>query len=223
MNSRTRALTVCAVMIALSTALALICAVIPFLNLPFGGGFTVASMLPIIIVSYMYGLKWGFATSFAYSLIQLLLGTFTGGGYVISLFTVGSDNYLGIKAGIFIVLIDYIIAYTVIGIGGIFRFAEKKLTKTGAIVLGTVLALTLRYITHIISGAVFFGVYAEWFFSQEGFYAIGAKILEHFSGAELSVVYSVFYNGLYMIPEIIITSICALFVSRIPLVEKIYV
>ncbi|MDY3846199.1 MAG: energy-coupled thiamine transporter ThiT [Eubacteriales bacterium] len=220
MNSRTRALTVCAVMIALSTALALVCAVIPFLNLPFGGGFTVASMLPIIIVSYMYGLKWGFATSFAYSLVQLALGALTGDGYVISLFTVGSDNYLGVKAGIFIILIDYIIAYTLIGFGGIFRFAEKKLTKTGAIVLGTVAALSLRYIAHIISGTIFFGVYAEWFFSQEGFYAIGAKILEHFSGLGLSIIYSVFYNGLYMLPEIIITSVCAVFVSRIPLVKK---
>ena len=60
---------------------------------------------------------------------------------------------------------------------------------------------------HIISGAIFFGAWAEWFFSQDNFYKIGEKILSTFSGAGLAFIYSVFYNGLYMIPEIIITAI----------------
>ena len=82
------------------------------------------------------------------------------------------------------------------------------------------MALSLRYIVHIISGAIFFGAWAEWFFTQEGFYSIGAKIMETFSGAELSIAYSVFYNGLYMIPEIIITTIVAAILGKVPKIAE---
>ena len=42
-QQKVRKLTVSAMMLALATVLAIVCAYIPFLNLPFGGGFTVAS------------------------------------------------------------------------------------------------------------------------------------------------------------------------------------
>ena len=212
----TRRISKSAILLALATVLALLCAYIPFLNLPFGGGFTIASMLPIVLIAYMYGTKWGLFSAFVYSFIQLALGAFTGGGYVISLFTVGSDDFQGVEIGILICLLDYIVAYTALGFGGIFR---GKLGKTPALVLGSVVALGLRYIVHIISGALFFGAWAEWFFSQEGFYAIGGFILEHFSGTALSVIYSVFYNGLFMLPEIVITALAAAAVSRLSIVK----
>lgn len=205
-----------AVMVALATALALATAQIPFLNLPFGGGFTIASMLPIVLVAYMYGTRAGLVTAFAYSLVQVLLGAFTGGGYVLSLFTVGSDDFMGIGAGIAILFIDYVLAYTLIGFGGIFRKCENK---TKALVLGTVAALGLRYLAHILSGVIFFGVFAEWFFGQDGFPG-GAWILSHLAGGGLSLLYAVVYNGLFMIPEILITAVCAAVVSRIPQIKR---
>ncbi len=213
MNERTKKLTTTAVMVALATALALVSAAIPFLNLPFGGGFTLASMLPIVLISYLYGLRWGFSAAGVYSLVQIALGAFTGGGYVIALFTAGSDSYMGIGTGLGVILLDYVVAYTVLGIGGLFR---KKLSPIPALVLGSIVALALRYLVHIVSGALFFGIFAEWFFGQEGFYAIGQWILETFSGGGLSIIYSVFYNGLYMIPEIIITAVVAVPVARLP-------
>lgn len=204
-------------LLALAAALAFACAYIPFLNLPFGGGFTVASMLPVVLIAYMYGTRWGLVSAAVYSFIQLAFGAFTGGGYVISLFTVGSDDFMGYGAAVWICLIDYLLAYTLLGFGGIFR---NKLKKAPALVLGTVLALGLRYLAHIVSGYIFFGAWAEWFFSQEGFYAIGEKILSTFSGEVLGIVYSVFYNGLYMIPEIVITAVAAAFVSALPQIKK---
>ena len=51
-------------------------------------------------------------------------------------------------------------------------------------------------------------------------YAIGKVILSHFTGTALSIVYSIFYNGLYMIPEIILTAGVAAVVYRIPAVSK---
>ena len=64
-----------------------------------------------------------------------------------------------------------------------------------------------RYVMHIVSGYIFYGAWAEWFFTQEGFYAFGAKLMETLSGDALSLAYSVIYNGFYMVPEIIITVI----------------
>ena len=211
-KKRTQAITVSAIMIAFAVAISAICAAMPFLNLPFGGGFTIASMLPIILVAYMYGTRWGILTAFAYSIMQMLLGFNT----VSSFFLPGDSQMLWWRA-IIVCLIDYVIAYTVLGLGGIFRnkFSTKK-----ALVLGSVFAISLRYVAHIISGAIFFGAWAEWFFTQEGFYAWGQSILDTFSGNSLALVYSIIYNGTYMIPEIIITAVVSCFVTRIPQIKK---
>lgn len=210
-KKRTQAITVSAIMIAFAVAISAICAAVPFLNLPFGGGFTIASMLPIILVAYMYGTKWGILTAFTYSIMQMLLGFNT----VSSFFLPGDSQMLWYRA-IIVCLIDYVIAYTVLGLGGVFR---KKFSPTKAIVLGSVFAIFLRYLAHIISGAIFFGSWAEWFFTQEGFYSWGQSILDTFSGGSLALIYSIIYNGTYMIPEIIITAIVACFITRIPQIK----
>ena len=218
---KTRRLTVSAVMLALATVLAMVCAIIPFLNLPFGGGFTVASMLPIVIIAYMYGVKWGFFVSFTYSVIQIVMDLYLGkgGSTIMALFMPDSDDYMGIVAAVSILVIDYIIAYTALCLGGVFRKRIKS--KTAAIVAGVILALGVRYICHIVSGYIFYGAWAEWFFTQEGFYAVGDKILGAFSGKGLALIYSVFYNGLYMIPEIVITVIAAIPISKISNINKV--
>ena len=210
-KQRTQALTVSAIMIAFAVSISAICAVMPFLNLPFGGGFTIASMLPIITVAYMYGTKWGLLTAFVYSIMQMLLGFNT----VSAFFLPGDSQMLWYRA-VIVILIDYIIAYTVLGFAGIFRnkFETKK-----ALVLGSIFAISLRYVAHIVSGAIFFGTWAEWFFTQDGFPSWGEKILEIFSGASLSTVYSIIYNGTYMIPEIIITAFVSCLVVRIPQIK----
>ena len=210
-KQRIQAITVSAVMIAFAVSISAICAVMPFLNLPFGGGFTIASMLPIIIVAYMYGTKWGLLTAFVYSIMQMLLGFNT----VSAFFLPGDSQMLWYRA-VIVCLIDYVIAYTVLGFGGIFR---NKLETKKALVVGSIFAISLRYVTHIVSGAIFFGTWAEWFFTQDGFPAWGQKILETFSGGSLATVYSIIYNGTYMIPEIIITAFVACLVTRIPQIK----
>lgn len=204
----------CSMMIAIATVLAIVCELIPFLNLPFGGGFTIASMLPIVLVSYMYGIKWGLGCAFTYSVVQMLIGFRT----VSAFFLPTDENYAGsLVAALGICFIDYVLAYTMLGLGGAFRNMKSR---TAALVLGVILALSLRYAAHIISGYIFFGAWAEWFFTQEGFYSIGSSIMSAFSGNALALVYSVFYNGLYMLPEIVITAIAAIPISRLPQVKK---
>ena len=217
--SKTQRLTTSAVMVALATLLAMVCAVIPFLNLPFGGGFTVASMLPIIIVSYMYGMRWGFFTAGVYSAIQIVMDLYLGkGSTVMALFMPNSDEFLGYGAAVAILIIDYVVAYSMLGFGGAFR--NKIKNKGLALALGSALAISLRYVAHIVSGYIFYGTWAEWFFSQENFYSIGGWVLDTFNGQGLALVYSVFYNGLYMIPEIIITVVAALAVARLSVIKK---
>jgi len=181
-------------------AIAAVLSVIMPFHLPFGGGITLASMLPVVIIAYMYGVKWGLITGFVYSLIQMIFGAGT-----ISAFFLPGESQMNVLKAVSVCLIDYIAAYTILGVAGIFK--NRTGSATAEITLGAFVALTGRYIMHIISGAVFFGAWAEWFFSQDGFYKIGEKILSNFSGTALSVVYSVFYNGLYMIPEIILTTV----------------
>jgi len=216
---KTKRLTMSAMMIAIATVLAFVCGLIPFLHLPFGGGFTIASMLPIVIISYMYGIRWGLFSSFVYSVVQILMDLMlgTGGSVIMALFLPQSDGFMGYAAGFFILLLDYLVAYTVLGLGGIFRNRIKS--KTAALCLGVVVALSLRYLVHVISGYIFYGAWAEWFFSQEGF-TLGAVILDAVSGQILALIYSIVYNGLYMIPEIVVTAIAATVVARIPQIKK---
>lgn len=214
MQTKTKKLVTTAVMIALGTAIAVICDLIPFLNPPFGGTITICSMLPLVLVSWMYGVKWGIQAGTVYAVLQMLTGYSTVSG----IFTPGEDGMWLIKA-IVIVLIDYVLAYMAMSLGGIFR---NKFKNTTSLVLGALVALSVRYILHIISGAIFYGSYAEWFFTDTiiADTALASWVMSTFSGWSLALVYSIVYNGCYMIPEIIITMIGAAAVSKLPMVEK---
>lgn len=208
-NTKTKRLVETALLLAIATLLSLFQ---PF-ELPFGGGITIVSMLPIVLIAYRYGTKWGLFAAFVGSLLQMLTGFKT----VSAMFMPGDEQMVIWKA-LLVCLIDYIIAYTALGFGGVFR---NKFKNGGvALCLGSIFALLLRYISHIISGAIFYGAWAEWFFTQEGFYSIGEKVMGAFSGTSLSIAYSVFYNGLYMIPEIIITAIVAVIIGNVPQIGK---
>lgn len=192
---KTKKLVTTAMLIAVATVLSIFQ---PF-QLPFGGGITIASMMPLILLAFCYGTGWGLFSAFLFSLLQLMLGAKT-----VSAFFLPGESQMILWHALLICFLDYILAYSVLGLGGIFK--NKIKNSTVSITVGTVFALSLRYIVHIISGAVFFGSWAEWFFTQEGFYSFGASILETFSGFSLALIYSVIYNGTYMIPEIIITA-----------------
>lgn len=200
---KSKKIVISAMLIALATVLSLLQ---PF-QLPFGGGITLSSMMPLVILSYIFGVRWGLFSAFVYSLLQIALGIRT-----VSAFFMPGDEQMALSAAIYVCLLDYVAAYTVLGFGGIFKGKFKN--ESICLILGAVLATTLRYLTHIVSGAVFFGAWAEWFFTQDGFYSVGKVIMDTFSGVGLSIMYSVFYNGLYMIPEIVITAVSAPFVYK---------
>lgn len=166
-TNRVKVLVECAVMVALATVLSLI----KLYELPYGGSVTAASMLPILIIAYRHGTGVGLGTALVYGVIQQLLGINTLGG--------NGFTWVAIVA---VVLLDYIIAFAVIGLGGIFR--KKGRSAASAILWGGFFVCILRYICHVISGAT---VWA------------GISI-----PTKAALIFSLSYNATYMIPETII-------------------
>ena len=165
-------------------ALAAVLSFIRVYRLPWGGSITLLSMLPIAVYSIKRGLKAGFAASFVFSLFQLFQGITDG------LFGWGLTPVMLIAC----ILLDYVLAYTSLGIAGIFR------NKGAAGWLGgTILAVFIRFVFHFLSGVVIWHSYGELW---NGF------------STDNTVLYSLLYNGSYMLPEMIFTGIAHMCFSR---------
>ena len=176
-----------AVMVALATVLSFI----KIINLPWGGSITLLSMLPIVIFSLKRGIGAGLAASFVFSLIQF--GQGCAGGLM--------GWGLTPAALIGCILLDYILAFTVLGLAGMFR-------KYGipGMIGGSVLAMVLRLVCHYISGVVIFGSFGELW--------NGLTINEPW-------LYSLLYNGAYMLPEIVFTTVGAVILLSVPQIRKL--
>ena len=216
MSSKTKRITESAMLLAVAIVLELVSKMfIP--ELPFGGQITLVSMLPVVLISYRHGMKWGFVASAAYALIEMAIGAKN----VTAAFQPG---YFGDGVMIFnaflMCLLDYAVAFTVLGLGGIFRDRIKN--PGAALACGSLVALSARYLSHIASGYILFSEWAEWFFTQEGFPAWGASLVETVNPGMLGLLYSIVYNAMNMVPEMILTAIVAVLIARIPgIVTKI--
>ncbi len=176
-NKRVLRLVECAILIAIATVLSLI----KIVDLPYGGSVTIASMLPVIILSYRHGLGWGVASGLVFAAVQQLLG-------------MNSLTYVTTWQSVLaVILLDYIVAFAVTGLGGAFRKAVKN--QAAALSLGAALACVLRYFCHVISGAT---VWA------------GISI-----PTAAALGYSVIYNATYMLPELIVTVIAAFYLGSL--------
>ena len=214
MTNKTKRLTESAMLLAVAIVLELISKmIIP--EMPFGGQVTMVSMLPVVLISYRHGVRWGLTAGFCYALIEMAIGTKT----VAAAFQPGyfGDGAL-IGNAILMCLFDYILAYTLLGLGGCFR---KVIKNQGiALMCGSLVALGGRYLAHIFSGYILFAGWAEWFFTQEGFPGWGAGLVQNLSAAALGWVYSIVYNGMYMIPEMLLTAAAALVLGRMPVITR---
>ena len=117
--SKTKKITICAMMVALATVLAWISNALPFKWLQ-GGSITLASMVPIIVASVITGPKWGLLSSVVYALIQMLMGG------------VAAPPVQDFFSYLLVIMLDYII----IQIGRIVYICEKfNLLLTISIIL----------------------------------------------------------------------------------------
>lgn len=175
--SKTKKLTLCALLTALSTVLVLVSKAIPSPWLQ-GGSVTIASMVPIIAASLIIDYKYGILSGVIFALIQMMTGFYPPPARTFTSFFL-------------VVMLDYILAFGVLGIAGIFYTLFRR--KLWAIPLSGFIVASLRYVCHILSGLLIWGVYAE-----------NTTVL----------VYSLLYNGSYMLPEIIVTTVVLAALSR---------
>lgn len=176
---------------AITIALASVLSFIKVFQLPWGGEITLLSMLPIALFSIRRGVKPGLRVSLVYSFVQLAAGVSRG------LFSWG----LTPLALIFCILLDYIGAYTVLGISGLFRRSG-----TAGRIAGISLALLSRTALHVLSGVFIWNSYGELW---SGF------------STDNSLLYSLLYNGSYMLPELVFTVIGAVIICSSPVMKRL--
>lgn len=173
--------TKCLVESALMVAAATVLSLLTVAQMPYGGSVTVASMLPIVLIAYRHGIGWGLGAGAAYAVLQQLLGLSN-----LSYFT----TWQSIVA---VILLDYMVAFTVAGLGGVFRSVIKR--QNVSLMCGALLVSFLRYVCHVISGAT---VWA------------GLSIPD-----SAALLYSLGYNATYMIPESIVLVVAAWYLGSV--------
>ena len=169
-----------AVMLAAAFALSLI----NLMPMPFGGSITPCSMLPVLLVAYRHGTKWGLFVGFVGALLQLLTGL------------QNLSWATSMTAAIAIVMLDYVAAFTALGLGGIFR--RSRVPQVLSLVGGAAVACAVRFVCHVIAGCT---VWA------------GVSIPD-----SQGLIYSLAYNAAYMVPETVLTlAACAAIGSTVSL------
>ncbi|MBP1968292.1 thiamine transporter [Virgibacillus natechei] len=166
--------------VAIFTALALLLDIIPFLSFKIWamGGSISFAMIPIFIIAFRWGIKGGLLSGFLWGVLQV---------------AVGNAYILHPIQG----LIEYGLAFTVLGFAGVFAKQIQKGVKEGTIktylsyiALGVLLGTSLRFIAHYFAGIVFFESAIE-----------GQPVW----------IYSLVYNSSYMVPSFIICSLIVFF------------
>ncbi len=177
---------------AVMVALAAVLSCLRLWKFPWGGSVTILSMLPIAVYSIKHGLVKGFAVSFVFALFQLCQGIADG------LFGWGLTPIMLISC----ILLDYLLPFTVLGLCGIFR---RK--GTAGWIAGIAVSVTLRFIMHFLSGIVI--------------WHSAGKLWEGFV-TDNEWLYSLCYNGAYMLPELIFTLIGAIALFKVPVTRKLF-
>ena len=162
-------------------ALAILLNSIKIYQAPNGGSISAGSMIPILIFS----LKWGVGP-----------GIIVGATYGILDFMLKPYFYHPMQF-----ILDYILAYGLLGLGGIGYIAKYNNKPKGYIgmIFGVCIAILGRMISHVLSGVIFFAEYA---------------------GDQNPWIYSIVYNGTYLIPELIISLVVLMLIWK-PLIRII--
>ena len=156
---------------AAAIALAVVASFIKIVHFPMGGSLTLCSMLFVTLIGYWYGPYVGIMAGVAYGLLQLIIDP-----YILSIPQL---------------LVDYPFAFGALGISGFFS------NKKHGLLIVYIFGVLGRYFFAVLSGIIFFGVYAaDWNMSP--------------------VIYSLSYNGVYIGAEAALTVVILL----IPAVAK---
>ncbi|AWZ49373.1 energy-coupled thiamine transporter ThiT [Clostridiaceae bacterium 14S0207] len=132
------------VTIGLTIAIATVLGQFKLFKMPQGGSVTPGSLIPILLLSFIYGPEIGMLGGFILGILNLFLG-----GYVVHPIQL---------------LLDYPLAFMMIGIGGFIKPNYSKDTPIQSrikISLGILIAILGRLLCHFLSGIIFFSEYAK--------------------------------------------------------------
>jgi len=169
----------CALMLAVATILSFI----TVYQMPYGGTITLCSMVPLLYVSFHYPIKWATLTAVAFGLLQMLFAFFAPPSRSILVF-----------AGV--VLLDYLVAFGVLGLAGFFGkpFQGSNDGIKGMLIGGSI-AIAGRFLCHFVSGILIWSAYAP-----EG---------------QLVALYSLLYNGSFMLGEWLLSMVALVALAKI--------
>ena len=161
---------------------------------PNGGSIGIA-MLPILFIAYRRGIIAGVVTGLLVSVLQMIPGD-------LSLIPVESLPLIICQ-----VMLDYVIAYPLVGVAGAFarkyKNASNNKLKITFLILGTLVGGLLKLLVHHLAGAIFWREYLP---------------IDFLGGPD---VYSLLYNSSYMIPNIIINgALLVLMALKAPMLLK---
>lgn len=159
---------------AIMVAMAQILSYLKLAQAPNGGSVT-AAMFPLIFFAVRWGVKPGLAVGFLFGLLQLIFdGAYAWGWQSM--------------------LLDYLVAFTPLGLAGLFR------NKPWGLFAGTLVGCTSRFIVHYISGVTIYKILVPTEFMRWTFTSPAA--------------YSLIYNGSYMLPNTLIVLILSAVLYR---------
>ena len=108
----------------------------------YGGSITLASFVPIMIYAYAFGPTKGFIVGLIHGLLNFI-----------------EDPYILTPATF---VFDYLLAFMSVGVMGFFGKIARKERGILPLVLGAVCVFTLRFISHLLSGMIFFSMDSVW-------------------------------------------------------------
>lgn len=136
--------------VSLCVALAIVLSYFKFFSMPQGGSVSL-QMVPLLVLALRRGGRVGLLGGLLHGTLRLLLN---------------ATVYYPVQA-----LLDYPLAFFLIGVAGFFYRRELQAQQKKLLAgLGVFLAFLLRFFCHVVSGKVFFGVYApegmnQWLYS----------------------------------------------------------
>ncbi|MBQ3432264.1 MAG: energy-coupled thiamine transporter ThiT [Clostridia bacterium] len=227
----------------LMLALAVILSIITIIPMPFGGGVTLFSMLPIGIYAYRYRTPQALVVAVLFGIAEMIIG-FKNFSYV---------NGLG--SYIIVALFDYILAFGMLGFSGMFKKVQKSKAiicagvlilitvvlftvsllssgdtdmiaelkkrwwivalEAGVTILLTVLALVFQKKATASSIAIATGLAVTGVMRFVCHFISGVTVWSGYAADKTAVMYSLYYNLSYMLPEIILTVLIAALISNL--------
>ena len=163
-------------------------AIIKFSPVQYGGSITLASFVPILIYAYVYGLADGLLVGLIHGLLN-----FIEVPYILTPTTF---------------LFDYLLAFVGVGLMGLFGKMKRKEKACLPLVLGCVCVFSVRFLSHLCSGMIFFTENAVWVSFPD--WAMGNAF-----------IYSFIYQCIYVPADAIIATAVIIALCKTGVLDKL--